>query len=163
LAEGRRVVYLEDLRATIGVFEKLAGLVASWFARALYARRAPPPSDPAVVLFTSGSEGTPKGVVLSHENILSNCQQIAARGDFSPTDIVPTRLPLFHSFALTGGPLLPLVSGVRIFLSPSPLHYRIVPEVAYDTNATILFGTDTFLTGYARAANPYDFYNLRYV
>src|SRR6185437_15638781 len=163
LAEGRRVVCLEDLRAAIGPFEKLAGLVASWFARPLYARRAPQPSDPAVVLFTSGSEGTPKGVVLSHENILSNCQQIAARVDFSPSDIVLNALPLFHSFGLTGGTLLPLVSGVRIFLYPSPLHYRIVPEVAYETNATILFGTDTFLTGYARAANPYDFYSVRYV
>jgi acyl-[acyl-carrier-protein]-phospholipid O-acyltransferase / long-chain-fatty-acid--[acyl-carrier-protein] ligase len=163
LAVGRRVVYLEDLAREIGLAERLRGLLQSRVARSVYRRRAPKPDDPAVVLFTSGSEGTPKGVVLSHRNILANCQQIAARVDFSPSDVVLNALPLFHSFGLTGGTLLPLVSGVRIFLYPSPLHYRIVPEVAYETNATILFGTDTFLMGYARAANPYDFYSLRYV
>src|SRR5216683_1000453 len=163
LAEDRRVLYLEDLRQAIGLGERLRGLIAARFARSVYRRRAPKPSDAAVVLFTSGSEGTPKGVVLSHQNILANCQQIAARVDFSPGDIVLNALPLFHSFGLTGGLLLPLVSGVRIFLYPSPLHYRIVPEIAYETNATILFGTDTFLAGYARAGNPYDFYSVRYV
>ena len=163
LGIGRRIVYLEDLRAEIGLGEKLRGLVEAHFPRFFLRRRAPLPSDPAVVLFTSGSEGTAKGVVLSHQNILANCRQLAARVDFSPTDIVLNALPIFHSFGLTGGMILPLISGVRIFLYPSPLHYRIVPEVAYDTNATILFGTDTFLAGYARAANPYDFYNVRYV
>jgi len=163
LGIGRRIVYLEDLRAEIGLGEKLRGLVEAHFPRFFLRRRAPLPSDPAVVLFTSGSEGTAKGVALSHQNILANCRQLAARVDFSPTDIVLNALPIFHSFGLTGGMILPLISGVRIFLYPSPLHYRIVPEVAYDTNATILFGTDTFLAGYARAANPYDFYNVRYV
>ena len=163
LAEGRRVIYLEDLRQTIGLGERLRGLIQSRFARSVYRRRAVQPDDAAVVLFTSGSEGIPKGVVLSHRNILANCQQIAARVDFSPSDIVFNALPLFHSFGMTGGMLLPITNGVRIFLYPSPLHYRIVPEVAYDTNATILFGTDTFLAGYARAGNPYDFYSVRYV
>jgi acyl-[acyl-carrier-protein]-phospholipid O-acyltransferase / long-chain-fatty-acid--[acyl-carrier-protein] ligase len=163
LGEGRRILYLEDLRETIGVGDRLSGLVAQRFARSIYGRHEPKPGDAAVVLFTSGSEGMPKGVVLSHENIIANCHQLAARVDFSPSDVVLNALPLFHSFGLTGGMLLPITHGVRIFLYPSPLHYRIVPEVAYDTNATILFGTDTFLTGYARAANPYDFYCVRYV
>ncbi|HTZ77095.1 MAG TPA: acyl-[ACP]--phospholipid O-acyltransferase [Stellaceae bacterium] len=163
LAENRRVVFLEDLRGEIGFLERLRALGSLPFARTLHRRFEPSPDDPAVVLFTSGSEGTPKGVVLSHRNILANCRQIGARVDFSPSDLVFNALPIFHSFGLTGGTILPLISGVRIFLYPSPLHYRIVPELAYDTNATILFGTDTFLTGYARAGNPYDFYNVRYV
>ncbi len=163
LSHGRRVIYLEDLRVEVSVFERLRGLLGARFPRAIHARLGPSPDDPAVVLFTSGSEGTPKGVVLSHRNILANCQQLAARVDFNPSDIVFNALPMFHSFGLTGGTILPLISGVKIFLYPSPLHYRIVPELAYDTNATILFGTDTFLMGYARAGHPYDFYSVRYV
>ncbi|MEO5374123.1 MAG: acyl-[ACP]--phospholipid O-acyltransferase [Alphaproteobacteria bacterium] len=154
-----RILYLEDIRAAMGVFDRLYGLLAQPFAR-LDRRR---PDDPAVILFTSGSEGTPKGVVLSHANILANCAQLAARVAFTPADIVFNALPVFHSFGLTGGLLLPVLSGIRCFLYPSPLHYRIVPEMVYDTNATIMFGTDTFLAGYARVASAYDFYSVRYV
>ncbi|MBN9000155.1 MAG: AMP-binding protein [Rhizobiales bacterium] len=115
------------------------------------------------MLFTSGSEGLPKGVSLSHRAIQSNRQQIASVIDFSREDVVLNALPLFHAFGLTAGCLLPIYSGVRQMLYPSPLHYRIVPQIAYDVDATILFGTDTFLAGYARTAHPYDFYSIRYV
>ena len=163
LAGAVEVIWLEDVRAQLGLFDKLYGAFALRFAARLHARRGVSAGDPAAVLFTSGSEGEPKGVALSHANLLTNRRQIAARVDFSPADLALNALPMFHSFGLTGGFLLPLLSGVRVFLYPSPLHYRIVPEVAYATGATILFGTDTFLTGYARRANPYDFYALRYV
>ena len=121
------------------------------------------PNAPAVILFTSGSEGVPKGVVLSHRNLHANRYQAAARIAFTASDIVFNALPMFHAFGLTGGALLPVLAGVRTFLYPSPLHYKVVPELCYDTNATVLFGTDTFLMGYARNAHPYDFFNVRLV
>ena len=101
--------------------------------------------------------------MLSHRNLLANRHQLASVIDVTPRDIVLNALPVFHSFGLTGGLLLPLLAGVRTFLYPSPLHYRTVPELAYGINATILFGTDTFLAGYARVADNYDFYSVRYV
>jgi acyl-[acyl-carrier-protein]-phospholipid O-acyltransferase/long-chain-fatty-acid--[acyl-carrier-protein] ligase len=158
LGESLRIVYLEDVRETVGLTDKLRALLKA--GSALVPRK---PDDPAAILFTSGSEGMPKGVVLSHRNMLANAAQAAARIDFGRTDKVFNVLPVFHSFGLTVGLVLPLVSGVRVYLYPSPLHYRIIPELVYDTCATILFGTDTFLAGYARTAHPYDFRSLRYV
>ena len=157
------IVYLEDIQSSLGVIRKLFGLIVARTPLVIRRRYAAGPSDPAVVLFTSGSEGTPKGVMLSHSNIIANRYQLGAIVDFNPSDKVFNALPIFHSFGLTGGLILPLLSGVRTFLYPSPLHYRIVPQLAYSTNATILFGTDTFLAGYARSAHPYDFYSVRYV
>jgi acyl-[acyl-carrier-protein]-phospholipid O-acyltransferase/long-chain-fatty-acid--[acyl-carrier-protein] ligase len=163
LAAAVEIVWLEDLRGQLGLIDKIYGLFAPRVAARRHRRRGIAASDPAAILFTSGSEGAPKGVVLSHANLLANRRQIAARVDFSPSDQVLNALPMFHSFGLTAGFLLPVLAGVRVFLYPSPLHYRIVPELAYGIGATLLFGTDTFLAGYARAANPYDFYALRYV
>ncbi len=157
------LIYLEDVRERVGLADKLRGLAQRPFARALARRWGRTPSDPAVILFTSGSEGVPKGVVLSHRNILDNCTQIASRVAFNATDSVFNAMPIFHSFGLTGGLLLPLLNGLKTFLYPSPLHYRVVPEMVYDTNSTIMFGTDTFLTGYARVASPYDFHGVRLV
>lgn len=151
------IVWLDDLRATIDLKDKLLGLL-----RKSTPRVARKPDDPAVILFTSGSEGTPKGVVLTHRNILANAAQAASRIDFHSGDKVFNVLPIFHSFGMTAGTVLPLISGVPVFFYPSPLHYRIVPELIYSSNATIIFGTDTFLAGYARTAHPYDFRSIRY-
>ncbi|MGC1302509.1 MAG: acyl-[ACP]--phospholipid O-acyltransferase, partial [Caulobacteraceae bacterium] len=161
-ASGRRILWLEDLAREISPADKAAGLIGDRFA-ALAPRRRQDPDQVAVILFTSGSEGAPKGVALSHRNILSNCAQVAARIDFNPTDRVLNALPIFHSFGLTGGMLLPLLNGVRTLLYPNPLHYGTIPAFAYDAGATILFGSDTFLAGYARMAQSYDFYSLRYI
>jgi acyl-[acyl-carrier-protein]-phospholipid O-acyltransferase/long-chain-fatty-acid--[acyl-carrier-protein] ligase len=158
LSRQASIVYLDELRTTISTFDKLRGFLAG--ARPRVARRA---DDPAVILFTSGSEGTPKGVVLSHRNILANAAQALARVDANSDDKVFNALPVFHSFGLTGGLMMPLLAGIPVYLYPSPLHYRIVPELIYQTNSTILFGTDTFLSGYARSAHAYDFRSLRLV
>ncbi|MGO4568966.1 acyl-[ACP]--phospholipid O-acyltransferase [Rhizobium sp. 2YAF20] len=152
------IVWLDDLRAAISPIEKVRGLLHKY--RPLVKRHS---DDPAVILFTSGSEGTPKGVVLTHRNILSNAAQAASRIDFHSGDKVFNILPVFHSFGLTAGTVLPLISGVPVYFYPSPLHYRIVPELIYVSNATIIFGTDTFLNGYARTAHPYDFRSIRYI
>lgn len=153
-----RLVYLEDVKATVTTLDKLMGFVDG--IRPRVARNA---THPAVILFTSGSEGTPKGVVLSHRNILANAAQALARVDANANDKVFNVLPVFHSFGLTGGMMMPMLAGIPIYMYPSPLHYRIVPELIYQTGATILFGTDTFLTGYARSAHAYDFRTLRLV
>ncbi|HTV31756.1 MAG TPA: acyl-[ACP]--phospholipid O-acyltransferase, partial [Methylocella sp.] len=153
-----KIIYIEDIQAGIRLLDKVRGFVAA--GKPMVPRR---PDDPAVILFTSGTEGAPKGVVLSHRNVLANAAQAAARIDFNRTDKVFNVLPVFHSFGFTVGLMLPLVSGVRIYLYPSPLHYRTVPELVYESNATFLFGTDTFLAAYALGGNPYDFRSLRYI
>ncbi|MGH6738460.1 MAG: acyl-[ACP]--phospholipid O-acyltransferase [Bradyrhizobium sp.] len=158
IAEQARIVYLEDVRATVTLSDKTNGLLAGTAPRVT--RNA---NDPAVILFTSGSEGTPKGVVLSHRNILANASQALARVDANANDKVFNVLPVFHSFGLTGGMMMPLLAGIPIYMYPSPLHYRLVPELIYQTGATVLFGTDTFLAGYARSAHAYDFRTLRLV
>jgi acyl-[acyl-carrier-protein]-phospholipid O-acyltransferase/long-chain-fatty-acid--[acyl-carrier-protein] ligase len=155
---GMAFTWLEDLARTIGMVDKATGFVLR--KRAVAPTR---PGDPALVLFTSGSEGLPKGVVLSHENLLSNCSQIRQRIEFSPADKLFNVLPVFHSFGITGGMILPLVYGVRLYLYPSPLHYKIIPQAVAKTRPTILFGTDTFLTGYARTAKDSDFASVRLV
>jgi len=165
LAKSAEIIYLEDVKNQIGIVSRWKAMLSVPFARHIHASYAPlnGADEIAAVLFTSGSEGLPKGVALSHVNILSNRNQLASRIDFTPSDIVFNALPIFHAFGLTGGLLLPLLGGVKTFLYPSPLHYRIIPELIYDTNSTILFGTDTFLTGWGKNANPYDLYSVRYV
>ncbi len=153
-----RVVYLEDVRARIGLRQKLTAMRRG--TKPIVVRK---PSDPAAILFTSGSEGAPKAVVLSHRNILSNACQVLTVVAADGEDKLFNVLPVFHAFGLTGGLVMPLVAGVPVYLYPSPLHYRIVPELVYQTNATIVFGTDTFLNGYARTAHPYDFRNVRMI
>ncbi|MDB5525538.1 MAG: 2-acyl-glycerophospho-ethanolamine acyltransferase [Rhizobium sp.] len=157
-ANGTTIMYLEDIRKDITFFEK---------ARAFLHWRRPhtksQAEDAAVILFTSGSEGNPKGVALSSRNLIANAAQADCRVDISPADSLFNVLPLFHSFGLLGGMVLPLLYGIRLFLYPSPLHYKIVPTIARKTAPTVMFGTDTFLTGYARAAKDGDFDSVRMI
>ena len=156
------IVYLEDVREDVTAFDKISGLIKSFILPHSYTPKNKP-DDPAVVLFTSGSEGVPKGVVLSHKNLLANCYQAAATIDFNPSDNMLNAMPMFHAFGLIPGTVLPVLMGVPVFMYPSPLHFRVVPELAYDIGATLMFGTDTFLSRYGKYANPYDFYRMRHV
>jgi acyl-[acyl-carrier-protein]-phospholipid O-acyltransferase/long-chain-fatty-acid--[acyl-carrier-protein] ligase len=153
-----KVIYLEDVRASVTFLDKMKGLAQGGRPQVTRDFNAP-----AAILFTSGSEGQPKGVVLSHRNLLANCAQSLTRVACNGSDKVFNALPVFHSFGLTAGLLMPLVAGVPVYLYPTPLHYRIIPELVYQSNATIMFGTDTFLSGYARVAHPYDFARVRLV
>ncbi|MGB6117330.1 MAG: AMP-binding protein [Mesorhizobium sp.] len=155
---GARLIWLEEVKASLNTADKAMGALL-WRWPHTRARA----SQTAVILFTSGSDAAPKGVLLSHSNILANVAQIEARIRFSPADTLMNVLPVFHSFGLTGGTILPLLSGVRLYLYPSPLHFKQIPAIASQSKPTIMFGTDTFLAAYARAADKDDFSNLRLV
>ena len=157
LAQEVELIYLEDIREQITLGVKLKALLRS---KSKLPGLQVAPDQPAVILFTSGSEGAPKAVLLSHQNIVANVEQISAMFPLLPGDGVFNALPTFHSFGLTAGLLWPLFKGARVELHPSPLHYHIIPERIYQTNARLFFATDTFYNGYARKADAYDFYSI---
>ena len=159
-ANGVEVFYLEHLAKKISLFAKIGAFLRYKVKRIPHRKGG---NKKAVILFTSGSEGAPKAVVLSHANIISNIKQLAALETINTQDLVFNALPMFHSFGLTVGTLFPLFEGGRLFLYPSPLHYRIIAELVYELGATIMFGTDTFFRGYGKIAHPYDFHNIRFM
>lgn len=154
------IIFLEDLVPKISLLDKIKAYL-------LYKIKHVPNriggNKKALILFTSGSEGAPKAVALSHANIIANIAQITAMIPLSPRDKFFNALPMFHSFGITVCTLLPFMVGCQVFLYPTPLHYRIIPELCYNINATLLCGTNTFLRNYAKQAHPYDFYSLRLV
>ncbi len=159
-----RIVYLEDVRTSIGILDKLAGVARAQLAKLLFSGSAAKADKPAVVLFTSGTEGVPKGVVLSNANLVANAYQSIAHlsSVLVPGEVLLNPLPMFHSFGLTAGTLVPLFAGVKCALYPSPLHYKQVPKFIEKVKATWIVSTDTFLAGYARSAEPGQLASLRY-
>ncbi len=161
LASAAEIVWLDDVRETIGLPDKLYGLMAGLMPKRFRVKTEP--SSPGVVLFTSGSFGAPKGVVLSQWNLVANCRQIAQHIELKPEWVMFNPLPTFHCFGLTGGVLLPLLQGLKAFQYPSPLHAKQIVELLPQVKASILFATDTFLNQYARVAGPDDFSHLKFV
>jgi acyl-[acyl-carrier-protein]-phospholipid O-acyltransferase/long-chain-fatty-acid--[acyl-carrier-protein] ligase len=161
---GIEILFLEEVRARITRTQRLLALLRqSWNPRLSPPNHPPSTNDPAVILFTSGSEGDPKGVEFTHRNLLANIRQMLSVIDLMETDRFFNALPLFHCFGLSVGLLLPMTRGVFVLLYPSPLHFRVVPSAFYNLDCTVFFGTNTFLNGYARKAHPYDFRSLRYL
>ena len=156
-----KILYLEDIRDHISLFNKIS--TALKIRTGLFAKPKALADSTAVILFTSGSEGVPKGVALSHKNILANVHQALVAADFSPADRTFNPLPMFHCFGLTAGTLLPILSGGKCFQFPTPLRYRHVVELIYQWRATILFGANSFLNRYGDVAAPQDLQSLRYV
>ena len=161
LATVAEIVWLDDVRKTIGLQDKLYGLMAGLMPKRV--RVKTDPSSPGVVLFTSGSFGAPKGVVLSQWNLVANCRQVAQHIALDPDWIVLNPLPTFHCFGLTGGVLLPILNGMKAFQYPSPLHAKQIVELIHEIKASLLFATDTFLNQWARVAGPDDFASLQFV
>ena len=161
LEETCKVTYLEDVRAQIGLADRLYALAASLAPKRF--RVATGPDDPAVILFTSGSFGAPRGVVLTQANLLANVDQTAAHIELDPAWVFFNPLPVFHCFGMTGGFLLPILTGMKAFQYPSPLHVKIIPELIRDTRASVLLATDTFVNQYARQAEPDDLKGLKFI
>ena len=157
--DGIEIVYLEDMRKNLSLRNKLAAVAGKLMPRVLAAR--PDPHKPAVILFTSGTEGEPKGVALSHVNILANIAQVRAHIDLYPDDVLFNPLPVFHCFGLTVGALLPLIAGVKVVSHPTPLQPKEIVRRIRAHGATILLSTDTLINQYARVADEHDLQTLR--
>ena len=160
-----KIIYLEDVRKQIGTLDKIKGLARSRYARRFHRSQGMTADSPAVVLFTSGTEGQPKGVVLTNRNVVTNARQMFTHADgaLSSQDVVFNPLPMFHSFGLTAGTVMPVLNGMHVLLYPTPLHYRQIPKLIREKHASVLFATDTFLAGYARAADEGDLSSMRFV
>ncbi len=155
-------IYLEDVRDNMTAKNKIVAVLGSAFPSLMAAKVSW--KKTAVILFTSGTEGDPKGVALSHGNLVANTEQIVAHIDelYPDTDVAFNPLPTFHCFGLTGGALFPLFAGIKVALYPSPLHVKLIPERIKKVSTTILFATDTFLSRYIRSSKDGDFEGIRF-
>ncbi|SFG17475.1 acyl-[acyl-carrier-protein]-phospholipid O-acyltransferase / long-chain-fatty-acid--[acyl-carrier-protein] ligase [Sporolactobacillus nakayamae] len=152
-----KVIYLEDLARGITTFNKITGLIETRTSR--LKKKAPG----EVILFTSGTESKPKGVVLTHRNIYANIMQVFAHIEIQENDRIFNPLPLFHSFGMTVGSILPFVTGTKTYLFPSPLAFREIPKAIHKDKSTIFVATNTFFENYAKFATKEQFQTLRIV
>lgn len=155
------VTYLEEVRETVGLPDKLFAAAGGVFPKRF--RASVKASDPGVILFTSGSFGAPRAVMLTQGNLVANVRQVAQHIELDPDWVMFNPLPIFHCFGLTGGVLLPLLTGMKAFEYPSPLHTKQIPPLVKDSGASILLATDTFVNQYARAAEPGELSGLKFV
>ena len=164
-----KTLYLEDLAAKPSWPEKIAAALKAWLIpagmleRSLGREKPAALDDLATVIFSSGSTGDPKGVMLSHFNIGSNIEQLEQVFGLNPKDGTVGVLPFFHSFGFTGTLCLPLVCGVRVVYYPNPLDAKSIGPLVNQYALTFLLATPTFLQLYLRGCAPEDFGSLRVV
>jgi acyl-[acyl-carrier-protein]-phospholipid O-acyltransferase/long-chain-fatty-acid--[acyl-carrier-protein] ligase len=164
-----KTILLEELAARPRAFERLLALLMAWtlptrwLERALGQERKATLDDLATVIFSSGSTGDPKGVMLSHYNIGSNIEQVGQTFMLRRRDRLLGVLPFFHSFGFTVTLWLPAVLGVGVVYHPNPLDLTAISELARNYRITFLLATPTFLQAYMRRCSPEDFGSLEYV
>ncbi len=159
ISKAAETVYLEDVRKKLSIFDKAVAGIGQFVPRLMTSR--PPQESPAVILFTSGTEGEPKGVALSHANLLINVKQVSKHVAFYPSDVLFSPLPTFHCFGLVGGVLCPLLLGLKAVLHPTPLRPHEIVQRVKQTASTVILSTDTFLSQYARVAEKGELKSLR--
>ena len=169
LGDNASLIYLEDVMADLSTTSRLLTLAAfsvlpTSMLLKLFHRRVGI-NEPAAILFSSGSEGEPKGVVLTHKNLMSNIRQVSDVLNTEADDVVMATLPLFHAFGLTVSTLMPLVEGIPIVAHPDPTDAANIGKAVARHRATILFGTSTFLRLYTKTSRvlPLMFNSLRIV
>ncbi|MEM7468466.1 MAG: acyl-[ACP]--phospholipid O-acyltransferase [Pseudomonadota bacterium] len=153
--QGRQVLYMEDFAAQLSTAKKLSysvlcKILPGYLLEKLFCR-ATDPTLRAAILFSSGSEGTPKGIELSHRNLMSNLKQISDVLNAEANDSFMNCLPLFPAFVLTATTLLPMVEGIPMVTHPDPTDAAGTAKAIARYRATILCGTSTFLRLYVRS------------
>src|SRR5262249_19826846 len=159
-------IYLEDVLKEIGRGQKLrlyvtALLLPSWALNRIYVERAAGDSL-ATIIFSSGSTGVPKGVMLTHRNILANVDSIGQLYELRSHDVLVGVLPFFHSFGFTGTIWFPAITGFGVVYHANPMDAKTIGELAARYRATLIISTPTFCASYIRKCEPEQFKHLRY-
>jgi acyl-[acyl-carrier-protein]-phospholipid O-acyltransferase/long-chain-fatty-acid--[acyl-carrier-protein] ligase len=169
LPVGPRIVLIEEVAAQPRITEKLAAIALAFLVpvalleRALGQRERVGLDDLATVIFSSGSTGEPKGVMLSHYNISANIEQMAQVFPLRRSDKILGILPFFHSFGFTVTLWLPAMVGIGVVFYPNPLDAKMIGTLVRQYAVTFMVATPTFLQTYARRVAPEDFGSLRFV
>jgi len=159
--KGCKFIYLENIKELITIKEKILALKDLFFKILISKNKSF--KNLAVILYTSGTESDPKGVGLSHENLYANRIQVLKTLKIDKKEKFFTCLPFFHSFGLGIGVLLPVLSGCKVYLYPTPLHFQTIPKLIQETKSTVFFSTDTFLKKYIPFIKKSTFKNLNYL
>ncbi len=159
IEKNTNVLYVEDIKSEINISSKIEALKKLLFKEKIERNE----NNVAVILYTSGTEGSPKGVMLTHKNLYENRKQILNVLNIQKGEKFFTCLPFFHSFGLGVGVLLPILNNFKVFLYPTPLHYKNIPGLIESTGSSVFFSTDTFLKKYSKYAVKENFKNIKYL